>query len=249
MTSSYFKKIGRVLTASLRQSANLLKTIIIRVAGLPGAILDALGFRPAKRIRVFVKILRDENGVPVAAIDDIAVGLATAQRILVAQANVSLHPAPLPGETLAAIVSILDIPAPTEALDVHCDAAAWREDFGIAGEFFSRHLARNYFGTWLGVGSPMTVFIVRDVKDKAGCSLGPLTDYVTVAPIGLPGQSTDGNEGGPLHSGVIAHEVGHACALWHVGNRSNLMHPSSEGTKLSLWQKVVLRNSRHVTYW
>jgi len=249
MSARFFHGIGRALAGVVRQTVNILKTVFNRALGLPGALLDAVGFRPVKHIRVFIKILRDENGVPVAQPADLEVGLATAQRILAEQANVILQPPPVPDVTATAIVSILDEPAPREALDVHCDAPAWREDFGIAGEFFSRHLARNIFGMMLGIGAPVTVFIVRDVKDKAGCSLGPLTDYVTVAPIGLEGRFRSGEDTGPLQAGTIAHEIPHACALWHVGDRSNLMHPSTDGTQLSLWQKVVLRNSRHVTYW
>ncbi|MFN0020494.1 MAG: hypothetical protein ACKVP0_19730 [Pirellulaceae bacterium] len=249
MSASYFSGIGRAIAGAVRQTVNILKTVFNRGLGLPGALLDAVGIRPTKRIRVFIKILRDEQGVPVAQPAYLEVGLATAQRILAEQANVILQPPLVPDVTAKAMVSVLDEPAPREALDVHCDAQAWREDFGMAGQFFSRHLARNFFGTLLGVGAPVTVFIVRDVKDKAGCSLGPLTDYVTVAPIGLAGSSLNGDETGPLHAGTIAHEIAHACALWHVGDRSNLMHPSTDGTELSLWQKVVLRNSRHVTYW
>jgi hypothetical protein len=248
MSARFYQGIGRALIGAMRQTVNILKTVFNRAMGLPGALLDAVGLRPAKHIRVFIKILRDEQGFPVVQPADLEVGLATAQRILAEQANVLLQP-PVPGVTATAMVSVLDEHAPREALDVHCDAQAWREDFGIAGEFFSRHLARNFFGTLLGAGAPVTVFIVRDVKDKAGCSLGPLTDYVTVAPIGLEGSFLNDDETGPLHAGTIVHEIAHACALWHVGDRSNLMHPSTGGTELSLWQKVVLRNSRHVTYW
>jgi len=249
MSTGFFRKIGRVLAGAVRQTFNILKTVLNRLFGLPGTFLDAAGITPVKRIRVFVKILRDERGIPLASIADLEAGLATAQRIFVTQANVSLQSPPATNAAPEAIVSILDEPAPPEALDVHCDAAAWREDFGIAGGFFSRHLARTHLGTLLGIGAPVTVFIVRDVKDKAGCSLGPLTDYVTVAPHGLVGSLLNGDETGPLHAGTIAHEIAHACALWHVGDRSNLMHPSTDGTHLSLWQRVVLRNSRHVTYW
>ncbi len=249
MTVRFFHRIRRALAGTLRQTLNILKTVFNRAMGLPGALLDAVGIRPAKRIRVVIKILRDEQGLPVAQPADLEVGLATAQWILAEQANVSLQPPLVPRLTSLAMVSVLDEPAPREALDVHCDAQAWREDFGIAGEFFSRHLAWSFFGTLLGAGAPVTVFIVRDVKDKAGCSLGPLTDYVTVAPIGLEGSFLSDDETGPLQAGTIAHEIAHACGLWHVSDRSNLMNPSTDGTKLSFWQKVVLRNSRHVTYW
>lgn len=248
MSAMFFNTIGRPLAGVVRQTVNILKTVLIRVMGLPGALLDAVGIRPVKRIWVFIKILRDEQGFPVAEPADVEVGLVTAQRIFAEQANVFL-PSQKSEATATAFVSILDDWAPPEALDVHCDADAWREDFGIAGAFFSRHLARNFFGTLLGVGAPVTVFIVRDVKDKAGCSLGPLTDYVTVSPAGLVARFLSGDKTGPPHAGTIAHEIAHACALWHVKDRSNLMHPSTDGTGLSLWQQVVLRNSRHVTYW
>ena len=67
----------------------------------------------------------------------------------------------------------------------------------------------------------------------AGCSLGPLTDYVTV------------RADQPV---CLAHELGHACSLLHTQAAANLMNPTCGGVHLSRWQVAVLRASRHVTY-
>ena len=159
MAFGFVKKIGRAIAGGVRQVVNVAKTVVNRVVGIPGAILDLLGIRLLKRVRVYIRILRDETGTPVADIADVEDGLETAQRIFVAQANVSLKPQPLHGVASTAIVSILNDPAPTDALDVHCDAKAWGEDFAVAGEYFSRHLARNFFGTLFGAGAPITCLL------------------------------------------------------------------------------------------
>src|SRR5436189_116136 len=133
MSARFFHRIRLALAGTLRQTVNILKTVFNRAIGLPGALLDAVGIRPAKRIRVFIKILRDEQGVPVAQPADLDVGLTTAQRILAEQSNVIFQPPLVPGVTATAVVSVLDEPAPREALDVHCDAQAWREAFDSSG--------------------------------------------------------------------------------------------------------------------
>jgi hypothetical protein len=155
--------------------------------------------------------------------------LAEAGRILRERLAIELLPAALP------LVTTLDAPAPTAALDSPCAKGSWQADFGEGGDFFRRHVER---GPATGSGAPITVFVVRDVLGKAGCSLGPLVDHVTVDRSAL----TD------PRLRVLAHELGHACGLPHSSAAGNLMLPSRMGDRLQPWQIGVFRSSRHVTY-
>ena len=145
-------------------------------------------------------------------------------------------------------VETLGHAAPTAALEVGCGTDAWLEEFGEAGDLFGRRTARNISGILTGYAAPVTAFIVRDVEDVKGCSLGPLTDYVTLGLDGLE-NSDPGDDVAPP-SKWLAHEIAHACGLWHdsYGN-SNLINPDEgSGIELTRFQRSVLRNSRHVTY-
>ena len=135
------------------------------------------------------------------------------------------------------LITTVDDPSPASALNVHCDDGAWQEDFGPAGAYFRRHAASTDSGTWLGYGAPVTVYIVRDISNKGGCSLGFLADYVTLEATMLP----------LARHRLLAHEVGHACGLWHSKDKENLMYPIGPGRRLARWQVALLRNSRHVT--
>ncbi|HEY7562075.1 MAG TPA: matrixin family metalloprotease [Gaiellaceae bacterium] len=131
--------------------------------------------------------------------------------------------------------SLAEAPAPTAALDSPCAKGSWRADLGAGGDFFRRHAERS---PATGSGAPITVFVVRDVLGKAGCSLGPLVDHVTV----------DRSAHAEPRLRVLAHELGHACGLPHSSAAENLMLPSRMGDRLQPWQVAVFRSSRHVTY-
>ena len=215
--------------AGLAQAANVLRETARRVVGVPEMAGTLAGSRRSKRLRVCVLILRDEQGRPVATVEDVEPALAEAGRVLREQAAVELLPA------LEPTVATLDVPAPATALDSPCARGSWQADFGPGGAFFRRFAARRGAN---GGGAPITVFVVRDVLGKAGCSLGPLVDYVTV-------------DMGALKSGtrrVLVHELGHACGLPHSRAAGNLMLPRRMGERLQPWQAAVLRGSRHVTY-
>jgi hypothetical protein len=175
-----------------------------------------------------VVILRDEQGRPVATPEDVAPALAEARRVLREQAAIELLAA------LEPLVATIEVPAPSTALDAPCAEGSWRADFGTGGAFFRRFSARRRAGS----GAPVTVFVVREVLGKAGCSLGPLVDYVTVDMTALRGRTRR----------VLVHELGHACGLPHSRAAENLMLPKRMGERLEPWQVAVLRSSRHVTF-
>jgi hypothetical protein len=213
--------------AGLAQAANVLRETGHRLLGVPEVAATLAGARRPKRLRVRVLILRDERGKPVATAEDVEPSLAEARRILREQAAVELLPA------LEPAVATLDVPAPPTALDSPCAEGSWQADFGTGGAFFRRFAARAANGG----GPPITVFVVRDVLGRAGCSLGPLVDYVTVDMGALRGRTRR----------VLAHELGHACGLPHSRAAGNLMLPKRMGEHLAPWQVAVLRSSRHVT--
>ena len=96
------------------------------------------------------------------------------------------------------------------------------------------------------------IFVVEDLDGFGGCSIGWLSDYVTVKTRSLR---------------TAAHEIGHACNLLHPKQKKqdqdhdhdhshpeeepiNLMDPKSPRfSKVALrpWQIALLRSSRHVT--
>ena len=208
-----------------------MKEAVNRVVGIPDMTLSLAGFRRRKRLRARVCILRDEGGRPVASPGDVEPLLAEARRVL-ALFGIDVVPAAEP------LVTTLPEPAPRQALDAACAEGSWQADYGAGGAFFRRHRARTTRGTLTGSAAPITVFVVRDVLGKAGCSLGPLVDYVTVDGDALRGRTLR----------VLAHELGHACGLPHSGAAENLMLPKRMGERLAGWQIALLRGSRHVTY-
>lgn len=217
------------LAAGLAEAANVLRETGNRLVRTPDLAATVAGSRRPKRLPARVLILRDERGAPVASADDVEPALEEARRVLRDQAAIELVPA------LEPMVVTLDVRAPPEALDSPCAEGSWRADFGPGGAFFRRFGVR---GPASGSGAPITVFVVRDVLGKAGCSLGPLVDYVTVDTGALRGRTRR----------VLVHELGHACGLPHSRRAENLMLPRRMGDRLESWQVAVLRSSRHVTF-
>ena len=213
------------------QLASLTREAVNRVLGLPDAVATIAGFRPAKKLRLRLVILRDGDGDPVATEEDLGEAVAEARRVLEREARIRLVPA---GDRL---VETLEDRAPAAALEAPCSTQGlWRADLGLAGRYFRRRLARAPF--FLGRGAPITVFVVRDVIGKCGCSLGPLGDYVTIDHGGLAGRTRR----------ILVHELAHSCGLPHSQREDNLMRPRGPGERLTRWQEAIVRSSRHVTY-
>ena len=228
------KKIAKKVWQKVKAVARTVSRIIIEALGRLVNVVDLLfGFAtwPSKYLRLHIAVLRQADGTPVVDPVDLDVAIEHVRKVLKEQLNIKLKPY---GKTF---VEVLDQPAPDYALNVSCNGGALKEEYGNAGEYFAGKLA-GWNGVPITVKFPITAFIVQDVKDKAGCSLGPLSDYVTVDPNGVKNIST------------LMHEIGHACGLWHVGSSSNLMKANlPRGEDLRGWQKNMFRSSRHVTYW
>jgi hypothetical protein len=218
-----------LVVAAFVQLTNILKEAINRLLGVTDFIAFLVGFQPFKKLRLRVVLLRDENGAEMVEREALSAAIAELTRVFARSARTHI---------VAAEPLILDLdgPAPVQALNVHCDDGAWQEDFGLAGAFFRGASARNTVGLLTGYAAPVTVFIVKEISGKGGCSLGPLTDYVT-----QEARTVRGNR-------LMAHEVAHACGLGHAKETSNLMYPKSPGSSLTRLQAAIFRNSRHVTY-
>ncbi|RDY59379.1 hypothetical protein [Flagellimonas nanhaiensis] len=240
--------LGRLI----REILSIVQEIIYRFIGLLDALGYLVGIRPEKKLRLCVIILSDEGG-PVADEAMVLEEVQAAADIFREQANVRVIPCslfnaknPFQDDVAAddGYIHINTTISRDELLDLQCGAGAWGEDLGFKGTDLNMMMSRLCFcgnaRRLLGYGSPVTVFVVRSIdgSSSTGCSLGPLADYVTV--VGT--ETTDKT--------TIAHEVGHACGLWHVGTLRNLMYEfdSNDRREMSTFQEMNFRNSRHVTY-
>ena len=209
---------------------NVVKEVLNRLLKLPELALTLAGFRFAKKMKLRIVVLRDERGLPLMSNDEARPAFEEARRILARMAGVDVQPAEW---------HVVTAPhaAPKVALDVHCTDGAWRDDVGQAGTFFRSLMATTTAGTLTGYGAPVTVFVVRSISTHNGCSLGVAADYVTIEARAVKATRR-----------LLAHEVAHACGLWHSRRPNNLMIPKGPGEELTRWQASVLRSSRHVTY-
>lgn len=205
-------------------------------------------YQPQKKFRVGFLILRDEHGQPLTDLENVLPAITKAQEIF-SDAHIKILPAfPPPkhlsesGEVSQAAywARVLSPGTSQKLLKGGCNFAAIRQDLGVAGSIYQYHTLISLFNSGLrrlsGYGAPVTVFIVQDLNGFGGCSLGWLSDYVTVKFNSLA---------------TTAHELGHACNLFHRQDVTNLMHPSSvrqPSVHLTNWQIAMLRSSRHVTH-
>ncbi|MFC1846643.1 hypothetical protein ACFLYS_01085 [Chloroflexota bacterium] len=229
---------------------NIVLTAVWGVVGLFGVLLEAIlsvfGVQLKKKLRICVVILRDEDGKPVIEPGEIIEPISKAVNTFKAAANVRIVRSGLPLNGLESSQKDqvdeswvqINLGSGRKAdLEPGCNLRGTIDDLLLVGSSYQlATISRCFYGTWrrvTGYAAPIVVFIVRDVIGFKGCSLGPLTDYVVI------------EAGDPK---CIAHELGHACNLWHSKKDDNLMKSNCCGTLLNWWQKILLRISRHVTY-
>ena len=224
-------KAAKAVAGFGKEVGSVLREVLHRALGFLDFLGSLLGIRPEKKLRLRIVILRDDQGTPLTTEQQLEPVIAETKRIFKEQVQTKVVAAG--GD----MVKTVKAASPAAALDVGCGTGAWGADFGEAGYYFGERVA----GTENLYASPVTVFIVRSIADKGGCSLGPLTDYVTVEVSALA--DTGGHA-----SRIVAHEIGHSCGLPHSGHKKNLMHRSAEGDGLRRWQEATFRSSRHVTF-
>jgi hypothetical protein len=225
------KKVVRAVKAFVRI---VVRVVILLVNTFTLGLFDfLLGFLtwPPKRLRLHIFILSDAKG-PVVNPSNLAASLDFAKLTFKDRFNVKVLP------YSEAFVEILKEPAPAAALHPDCvGGGVLKNEFGEAGEYYASHLA-GWNAIPISLTFPITVFIVANINGREGCSLGPLSDYITLDVDGVASVNT------------MAHEMGHACSLWHSGSKSNLMWPNDDRGNGAKWfQKTLLRSSRHVQYW
>jgi hypothetical protein len=250
----------------LRNLWNGILTLVWGALSFLDIIAGLLGIRPEKRMRIMIIVQQDEEGEPITGDGQILPPLQRAIDTFKSEANVRLIPVG-PFQFSSAFQSVPRAstdyiyreqrPSDSDTLDVNCDSDLLVDDLGVVGSKFNIKLSWDlFFSGWrrlIGYGAPVGVFAVRSFKDgmHTGCSNGPLADWVVV--IFAAGDNR-----------TLAHELGHACTLVHPGDTRfwplselaskdpcNLMVPGKEGGvgfQLSTGQIVVLRASRHVTY-
>lgn len=206
-----------------------------------------LGYRPRKKLRLGFLILPGENGEPLTTYERTFAEISNIQKQF-DQANIDLLPA-FPrrkalsedGDENQTIRWSRQISRAGvhHLMNVDCDFAAVKQDFGLPGLYYQYYMVTACFETAFrrisGYGSPVIIFVVRDIGKFGGCSLGWLTDYVSVKHTSLR---------------TTAHELGHALNLLHRKDPDNLMHPASASkpnVTLTTWQIAMLRASRHAT--
>jgi hypothetical protein len=264
--------IGRAIEWVL----NIIKTAYYAVASIPDAVLTLLGIMPEKKLKLLVIVQNDSERKPVVSnINVVYRDIQYLANTFREQMNIRLLPTNLfvyrsafssDSNSLENFVKVDDSVSGDRTLDVCCDSCAAGDDLTSIGSGFNLMMARLGFSTdarrLIGYGAPIIAFAVRSYTDgKAGCSLGPLSDYVTV-------KFNELNNGGIYPGGSfvpindltsdksldsvtdLAHEVGHCCNLPHYeGQNNNLMNPKPNRTgHLTVWQKILVRSSRHVTY-
>jgi len=257
-----------VLGRGIRQIQTLAATARGGVDFVLEITLGLFGIRPEKqmKLRVVIQMTPDQGlarSVPIVDEAVVRKGVQFAIDVFKSAANVRIVPLgrfrngsgdgemPTGGDDYIRYADGMSGNA-GESLDVHCGSEAWQEDLATTGSDFEAMMTEYCFDGGarkvVGAGAPVCAFAVRSFRTprKVGCSLGPLTDYVTVM--------FRGENGSEVDRSTLAHELGHACNLPHFDGGNNLMNENPDPDNpvqrrsLTRTQIALLRASRHVTY-
>ncbi len=255
-----------IIGTIIRWIINIVTHIINLLASLGDALLGLIGIRPEKLLRVCTVILRDESGNPTATPEFATAMLQLAADVYKRDANVRIIPVgPFKYHTGFAGAETVDnnwvitdgSNSDPNLLDVPCNADGAGAEFLLTGSGFQiKSSTLCFFGNWrrvLGYGAPVACFIIRSIPGALGCALW-ITDYATiVGGLTIP----------PTSPRTLGHEVGHASNLWHVcvdDDIRNLMGvpgscdptsstaPDRANPRMNEWQVLLVRASKHVTY-
>jgi hypothetical protein len=234
------KAVARVVKAVVRAVVRVVVGVIMRAIHIVGSALD-LVYMVKKKMRIQVFILRDSETTDLGLVGqhELDTAINTAKQIFLDEFKVEIKPYGDP------IVQTLSDVAPSDALDVECDGGAIGDEFGKPGDYFAGKVA-GWVGIPISLQFPITVFVVRTIRDKIGCSI-PIADYVTLS----ASPSASGSSiTGVTSPTTLAHELAHTCLLTHRDDKNNLLFPSANrGTDVTKWQRWVVRTSRHCTWW
>jgi hypothetical protein len=248
--------LGRILNAIW----NIILTIVNVLLSIIDGIAWLLGIRPEKHLYLVVMNQKDEKGNPVADNADILTSIALAIQAYRNDANIRVLPFkefdytnPESGEEQASDDYIVNVSSnsTSETLDVNCGLSDFTANLGFAGSQFQNMINLSSFWTnWnrlIGYGAPIFAFSVRSFAGTFdGCSMGPLTDYVLVRFTNAATDTAAGQQ--PNTESILPHEMGHCCNLWHVSPPNLMQADNPRATNLSWWEILLIRASRHVTY-
>lgn len=250
-----------IFTSIKNGAKKFVKTSIKVLKGVKGAtkwsvdtfVVKPVGFLSSwipqtKKLRIQVFILRDNitdrsllNAAARIELDN-AISYATTTFRSKFDIDLIAYGSPL--------IQILPKPAPIAALDVACDFGAIKNELGAAGTYFEKNLA-GWNVVPISLTFPISIFIVRTIAGKIGCSLGAASDYVTLSSVPESTSSVSGISS----LSTLAHELAHCCGLYHRNEVNNLMYENDSdgrgnvrGSDVTYWQKTIVRSSRHVTF-
>lgn len=202
-----------VTKAVMRMSARVMITIANHLSlGLPDLLFGFLTW-PEKKLRLHICILSTNPATPdqapssssaqVASKQSVQNAIKRTQRFYKEFFNIKIIP------YQKTFIEVIRDPAPTEVLNIRCGICF---ELGMAGAYFAKHLA-GWRVIPLSFTFPITVFVIENLTyPSIGCSMSVLSDYIVIDPQGLRDELT------------LAHEIGHACSLWHSGDPTNFMH-------------------------
>ena len=233
-----------ILGAIINILHNVITFVVNVVASLIPALLDALGYKIKKYLRVTIIIQRNEKGDPLTTVENLRYWVEKT-KIIYKQANV---------EALVEIRMMND-PSPNDNLEIAIQSDQLKDFDKIGKENMGPWMGRfrRWMGLWdfegaggrlLGIGASLVCYIVEDIKllsanqssqNKLGYSWGPMEDFIIVI--------------NDAKDSTLAHEIGHSCLLSHnTIDELNLMFtPNRKDDKLNKKQIFLIRNSKYVS--